>query len=185
LLEGSILVGVALVSIRGPEFSIDSGQRAPPGCTHATGPSKGIVPLQNLPRMFSKSIGRNRTDASRPFCSYCSWLQRFGSLQDSLSTKSLSVVLCTKLWNASPTRISGPAVTAESPLCSCAWRQMTSFSSMKNATIPTSTVLDMAMAGRIGFSKFVSLGNKADVGEVDLLTPLRSYTRHRNGEVAG
>ena len=30
-------------------------------------------------------------------------------------------------------------------------------------------VLDMAMAGRIGFSKFVSLGNKADVNEVDLL----------------
>ena len=30
-------------------------------------------------------------------------------------------------------------------------------------------VLDMAMAGRIGFSKFVSLGNKADVSEIDLL----------------
>ncbi|MCX7682475.1 MAG: acetate--CoA ligase [Anaerolineae bacterium] len=30
-------------------------------------------------------------------------------------------------------------------------------------------VLDMAMAGRIGFSKFVSLGNKADVSETDLL----------------
>lgn len=30
-------------------------------------------------------------------------------------------------------------------------------------------VLDMAMAGRIGFSRFVSLGNKADVNEVDLL----------------
>jgi acetyltransferase len=30
-------------------------------------------------------------------------------------------------------------------------------------------VLDMAMAGRIGFSKFASLGNKADVGEIDLL----------------
>lgn len=30
-------------------------------------------------------------------------------------------------------------------------------------------VLDMALAGRIGFSRFVSLGNKADVHEVDLL----------------
>ncbi len=30
-------------------------------------------------------------------------------------------------------------------------------------------VLDMALAGRIGFSRFVSLGNKADVNEVDLL----------------
>lgn len=30
-------------------------------------------------------------------------------------------------------------------------------------------VLDMAMAGRIGFSKFASLGNKADVEEIDLL----------------
>ncbi len=30
-------------------------------------------------------------------------------------------------------------------------------------------VLDMAMAGRIGFSRFVSLGNKADVNETDLL----------------
>ncbi len=30
-------------------------------------------------------------------------------------------------------------------------------------------VLDMAMAGHIGFSKFVSLGNKADVSEIDLL----------------
>jgi acetyl coenzyme A synthetase (ADP forming)-like protein len=30
-------------------------------------------------------------------------------------------------------------------------------------------VLDIAMAGRIGFSKFVSLGNKADVSEIDLL----------------
>ena len=30
-------------------------------------------------------------------------------------------------------------------------------------------VLDIAMAGRIGFDKFVSLGNKADVGETDLL----------------
>ena len=30
-------------------------------------------------------------------------------------------------------------------------------------------VLDMALAGRIGFSRFVSLGNKADVDEVDLL----------------
>ncbi len=30
-------------------------------------------------------------------------------------------------------------------------------------------VLDMAMAGRIGFSKFASLGNKADVSETDLL----------------
>jgi acetyltransferase len=30
-------------------------------------------------------------------------------------------------------------------------------------------VLDMAMAGRVGFSKFVSLGNKADVSEIDLL----------------
>ncbi|TFG71098.1 MAG: CoA-binding protein, partial [Anaerolineales bacterium] len=30
-------------------------------------------------------------------------------------------------------------------------------------------VLDIAMAGHIGFSKFVSLGNKADVSEIDLL----------------
>ena len=30
-------------------------------------------------------------------------------------------------------------------------------------------VLDMAMAGLIGFSKFASLGNKADVSEIDLL----------------
>jgi len=30
-------------------------------------------------------------------------------------------------------------------------------------------VLDLALAGRIGFSKFVSLGNKADVSETDLL----------------
>lgn len=30
-------------------------------------------------------------------------------------------------------------------------------------------VLDMAMAGRVGFSKFASLGNKADVSEIDLL----------------
>ena len=30
-------------------------------------------------------------------------------------------------------------------------------------------VLDIAMAGTIGFSKFVSLGNKADVSEIDLL----------------
>jgi len=30
-------------------------------------------------------------------------------------------------------------------------------------------VLDIAMAGRIGFTKFVSLGNKADVSEIDLL----------------
>lgn len=30
-------------------------------------------------------------------------------------------------------------------------------------------VLDLALAGRIGFSSFVSLGNKADVDEVDLL----------------
>jgi len=30
-------------------------------------------------------------------------------------------------------------------------------------------VLDMAMAGRIGFSRFASLGNKADVSEIDLL----------------
>jgi len=30
-------------------------------------------------------------------------------------------------------------------------------------------VLDMALAGEIGFSRFVSLGNKADVDEVDLL----------------
>jgi acetyl coenzyme A synthetase (ADP forming)-like protein len=33
-------------------------------------------------------------------------------------------------------------------------------------------VLDMAMAGRIGFSKFVSLGNKADMSEIDLLEAL-------------
>ncbi|MGD2144016.1 MAG: acetate--CoA ligase family protein [Anaerolineae bacterium] len=30
-------------------------------------------------------------------------------------------------------------------------------------------VLDIALAGRVGFSKFVSLGNKADVSEIDLL----------------
>ncbi len=30
-------------------------------------------------------------------------------------------------------------------------------------------VLDMAIAGRIGLSKFVSLGNKADISEIDLL----------------
>ncbi len=30
-------------------------------------------------------------------------------------------------------------------------------------------VLDLAMAGRVGFSKFASLGNKADVSETDLL----------------
>jgi len=30
-------------------------------------------------------------------------------------------------------------------------------------------VLDIAMAGRIGFNKFVSLGNKADVNEIDLM----------------
>jgi acetyltransferase len=30
-------------------------------------------------------------------------------------------------------------------------------------------VLDIALAGRLGFSKFVSLGNKADVSEIDLL----------------
>ena len=30
-------------------------------------------------------------------------------------------------------------------------------------------VLDIAMAGRIGFSRFASLGNKADVSEIDLL----------------
>jgi acetate---CoA ligase (ADP-forming) len=33
-------------------------------------------------------------------------------------------------------------------------------------------VLDIAAAGRIGFSKFVSLGNKADVSEIDLLEAL-------------
>jgi acetyltransferase len=33
-------------------------------------------------------------------------------------------------------------------------------------------VLDIAMAGRIGFSKFISLGNKADVSEIDLLRAL-------------
>jgi len=30
-------------------------------------------------------------------------------------------------------------------------------------------ILDLALAGRIGFAKFVSLGNKADVSEIDLL----------------
>ena len=30
-------------------------------------------------------------------------------------------------------------------------------------------VLDIALAGRLGLSKFVSLGNKADVSEIDLL----------------
>ncbi|MGF1504724.1 MAG: CoA-binding protein [Anaerolineae bacterium] len=30
-------------------------------------------------------------------------------------------------------------------------------------------VLDMSLAGRMGFSKFVSLGNKADVSEIDLI----------------
>jgi len=33
-------------------------------------------------------------------------------------------------------------------------------------------VLDIAMAGRIGFSKFISLGNKADVSEIDLMKAL-------------
>ncbi|MCJ7737701.1 MAG: acetate--CoA ligase family protein [Anaerolineae bacterium] len=33
-------------------------------------------------------------------------------------------------------------------------------------------VLDIAMAGRMGFSKFISLGNKADVSEIDLLNAL-------------
>jgi acetyl coenzyme A synthetase (ADP forming)-like protein len=33
-------------------------------------------------------------------------------------------------------------------------------------------VLDLAMSGRIGFSKFISLGNKADVSEIDLLEAL-------------
>jgi acetate---CoA ligase (ADP-forming) len=33
-------------------------------------------------------------------------------------------------------------------------------------------VLDIAMAGRLGFSKFISLGNKADVSEIDLLEAL-------------
>jgi acetyl coenzyme A synthetase (ADP forming)-like protein len=33
-------------------------------------------------------------------------------------------------------------------------------------------VLDLAMAGHIGFSKFISLGNKADVSEIDLLEAL-------------
>jgi len=35
-----------------------------------------------------------------------------------------------------------------------------------------SAVLDMAMGGDIGFSKFISLGNKADVSEIDLLEAL-------------
>ncbi len=34
-------------------------------------------------------------------------------------------------------------------------------------------VLDIAMTGRIGFSKFISLGNKADVSEIDLLEALQ------------
>ena len=34
-------------------------------------------------------------------------------------------------------------------------------------------VLDIAMTGRIGFSKFISLGNKADVSEIDLLEALK------------
>lgn len=33
-------------------------------------------------------------------------------------------------------------------------------------------VLDIAMSGRIGFSKFISLGNKADVSEIDLMEAL-------------
>jgi acetyl coenzyme A synthetase (ADP forming)-like protein len=33
-------------------------------------------------------------------------------------------------------------------------------------------VLDLALAGRVGFSKFISLGNKADVSETDLLRAL-------------
>jgi len=33
-------------------------------------------------------------------------------------------------------------------------------------------VLDMAMAGQIGFSKFISLGNKADLNEIDMLAAL-------------
>ena len=35
-------------------------------------------------------------------------------------------------------------------------------------------VLDIALAGRLGLSKFVSLGNKADVSEIDLLTAWES-----------
>jgi acetyl coenzyme A synthetase (ADP forming)-like protein len=40
-------------------------------------------------------------------------------------------------------------------------------------------ILDWAMAGRLGFSKFVSLGNKADVSETDLLQEWVDDTRSR------
>jgi acetyltransferase len=40
-------------------------------------------------------------------------------------------------------------------------------------------VLDVAMAGRIGFSKFVSLGNKADVSEIDLLEAMADDTESK------
>jgi len=40
-------------------------------------------------------------------------------------------------------------------------------------------VLDLAMAGRVGFSKFVSLGNKADVSETDLLRAWGDDTHSR------
>lgn len=41
-------------------------------------------------------------------------------------------------------------------------------------------VLDIALAGRLGLSKFVSLGNKADVSEIDLL---RSWSDDDNSRV--
>jgi acetate---CoA ligase (ADP-forming) len=41
-------------------------------------------------------------------------------------------------------------------------------------------VLDIALAGRLGLSKFVSLGNKADVSEIDLL---QTWVRDDNSKV--
>ncbi len=40
-------------------------------------------------------------------------------------------------------------------------------------------VLDIALAGRLGLSKFVSLGNKADVEEIDLLKSLGRRSEHQ------
>jgi acetyltransferase len=40
-------------------------------------------------------------------------------------------------------------------------------------------VLDIALAGKIGLSKFISLGNKADVSEVDLLEALQDDSETR------
>ncbi|MFO1392745.1 MAG: hypothetical protein U1F09_03125 [Steroidobacteraceae bacterium] len=53
----------------------------------------------------------------------------------------------TKLWNASPNRISGAAVPWLFVPSSWKWRHSTSFSSTKNASMPASTV---AMTPRAG-----------------------------------